>query len=284
PMPAPRAFLALLASLLWATLARGQSTDCVSAHESAQRLRRDGHFIDARQQLLQCAQTDCPRIVRNDCAGWLGEVEAATPSLVFAVASHDGGDLVDVRVTANGSTLAEQLDGRAIEVDPGVYKLRFEAAGHAPREQTINVREAEKSRFVRVELAALPTTPTAAPRVPITAPSTRPARVWPASSIALGGLALAAGGTALGFGIWGKHEHDAVDDRCGRARACDEHDVAAGKRAYVIADVFASAAAAGMVGALWILVHANRNETRRSIAFSVMPAREGLRVSWSRAF
>jgi hypothetical protein len=270
-MTALRAFACLLLCCLSTAAARAEDS-CLSAHENAQRSRRDGHFIEARQQLLLCAQAECPRVVRNDCTGWADEVEASTPSLVFAVKSSRGGDLSHVRVSANGKVIAEQLDGRAIAVDPGVYELRFEADGHEPLSETISVREAEKSRFVRVALQAEPPT--------LVAPQpSEPERVWPVSAIVLGGVAVAAGASALGLGLWGKREYDRLHDRCGRS--CDDSEVATGKRAYIAADVMAGVAAASAIGALWIFIHDNRE---RAPVVSALPTRGGVSLSLSRAF
>jgi hypothetical protein len=277
------ALVCIGACSLGTAVARAQSPVCLSAHESAQRLRRDGRFLEARQQLLQCAQANCPRVVRNDCTSWASEVETSTPSLVFAVASSLGGDLAEVRVSANGVPLLSRLDGRAIAVDPGVYTLRFEADGHQPLEETITVRESEHSRFVRVELAALPAAAVAAPaRLAPSSPANR--RVWPTSSIVLGSLTLAAAGTALGFGVWGKREYNRVDDRCG-PQPCADSEVDAGKRAYVLADVFAGVALVGTVASVWTYVRANRADAARTAPrVDAQLERGGLRLSFSRAF
>jgi hypothetical protein len=276
------ALACIVACSLGTAVARAQSPVCLSAHESAQRLRRDGRFLEARQQLLQCAQANCPRVVRNDCTSWATEVEASTPSLVFAVASSLGADLAEVGVSANGVPLLSRLDGRAIAVDPGVYTLRFEADGHQPLEETITVRESEHSRFVRVELSALPSAPAEA--APLAAFTPAKGRLWPTSSIVLGGITLAAAGSALGFGVWGKREYNRVDDRCG-PQPCADSEVDAGKRAYVLADVFAGVALVGAVASVWTYVGANRADIARSAPrVDAQLERGGLRLSFSRAF
>ncbi|MET0283918.1 MAG: hypothetical protein ABW352_05590 [Polyangiales bacterium] len=263
-----------------------QTNVCVSAHENAQRARRNGQFLEAHKQLLVCAQASCPRVVRNDCTTWASEVAASTPSLVLAVRSSRGEDLSSVRVFANGTLIANQLDGRALEVDPGVYKLRFEADGHTPREEMINVREAEKTRLVRVQLESVASTPVvAAAPVPHTPPSVveapRHGRVWSPAAITLGSVAIASGAAALGFGLWGKSEYDDVRAACGRTKSCSDSDVEGGKRAYIATDVLAGVAAASAVAAIWVFVHDNRE---RPTSVSAAPSRDGLRVSLTHAF
>jgi hypothetical protein len=255
--------LAVLACIAWGIGVSGAQADepaaCLDAHEAAQRLRRDGQFLEARKQLLDCAQAACPRVVRNDCAGWANEVDASTPSLVLAVASTRGEDLVDVQVTANGRTLTQRVDGRAIAVDPGVYTLRYEAVGHTPLEQTITVRQAEKNRLVRAELTPIPIAPARSEPLSVE----RPTRVWPTSAIVLGSVAVAAGGAALGLGLWGKGRLDDLAASCGRDDRCSSDQVAGGKRAYIAADVLAGVAGVTAVSSLWLFVRANRDREAR---------------------
>jgi hypothetical protein len=263
--------------------AHAQTNTCLSAHENAQRARRNGQFLEAHKQLLVCAQASCPRVVRNDCTTWAGEVAASTPSLVLAVRSSRGEDLSSVRVFANGALIAEQLDGRALEVDPGLYTLRFEAEGHTPREEMITVREAEKTRLVRVQLESVRTAEAVAPVAPlppVVEPAAR-ARVWSPAAITLGSVAFASGAAALGLGLWGKSEYDSVRDECGRARRCSDADVQPGRRAYIATDVLAGVAAASAVAAIWVFVHDNRE---RPTSVGAAPSRDGLRVSLTHVF
>lgn len=272
------AFRALFVFLVcsWSALVQAQTTPCLSAHEEAQRARRDGQFVEAHRLLLQCAQAECPRVVRNDCVTWADELTARTPSLVLAVKGGHGQDLAVVRVVANGVVIAEQLDGRAIDVDPGVYKLRFEAEGHSAREETISVREGEKMRRVSVQLD-----PVLAAVEPAPVPVVERKRVWSPLAISLGSVAVASGAAALGVGLWGKAEYNDLHANCGGVKQCSESDVQAGKRAYLAADVLAGVAAASAVAAVWVFVHDNRE---RSTALSAWPTRSGLALSLTSAF
>lgn len=250
----------LTLSLASASRARADADSCVSAHESAQRHRREGQLVRAREQLLSCAQPSCPGLVRNDCGAWLAEVDASLPSVVFAVASSGGSDLVEVRVYANGALLTERLDGRAIALDPGVFTLRFEAEGHAPLEQQVTIREAEKNRLLRAELQPLAKRGSAPaeddPRTVAQRPSRTLSRRARITSFALGSVALAATGTALGFGIAGKRELDRLDARCGGA--CSDDETRKGRRFYVAADVAIGAAAASAIAATCVYWVARR--------------------------
>ncbi len=272
--------------------AQAQRDSCIGAHEAAQRARRSGQFLEAQRQLLQCAQAQCPRVVRNDCTTWASEVSASVPSLVWAVKGSRGEDLSSVRITANGSLLSESLDGRAIEVDPGVYNLHFEAAGHVAHDEIIRVHEGEKTRLVRVQLEPLvaPVVSTAQPPTPepvvgearsSAARGRDNERVWSATAITLGSAAIASGVAALAVGLWGKSEYDSVRGGCGRSHSCSDDDVNKGQRAYIAADVLAGVAAASAVAAVWVFVHDNREH---HTALSALPSRAGARLSLTRAF
>src|SRR5258708_923596 len=122
--------------MLTASHARaGEEEKCAAAAESAQRLRAAKHLLDARRQLVLCAQDKCPIVVLRDCATWLHDVESAIPTLSFRARDARGRDLIAVRVLVDGAVVRERLDGTPIEFDPGEHTLRYETAGRAPVEE-----------------------------------------------------------------------------------------------------------------------------------------------------
>lgn len=129
-------------------------TECVAASEAGQRLRFDAKLLAARERFAACARTACPLIVRQDCTQWSGELAQAIPTIVLAARDARGADLVDVRVSMDGRALAASLDGRALEVDPGVHRFRFEARGRQAVETRVLVRTGEKARSVMATLRA----------------------------------------------------------------------------------------------------------------------------------
>jgi hypothetical protein len=239
---------ALALVLLQASAARAQASTavnaCVAAHTEAQRLRMAGKLLAAREQLLACAQRECPALVANDCALWLPELEAELPSVVLAVEDASGRDLIAVRVFANDRLLTERTEGHAVALDPGSYRFRFEVAGYRPLTVTASVRQAEKNRLVRARLE--PVAPNAAAESGDELASEGADSV-PVASWVLGGVALASMGAFTYFAVSGKQEHNRLSESCGQS--CTDAQVADGKRAYIIADValgvgVASAAAA----------------------------------------
>jgi hypothetical protein len=286
----------LLAALgMWAVAALGSphsasadSEACLGAHERAQLERMHGRYVEAHAELLQCAQAACPAGVRSDCKGWLSEVEAGLPSIVFAVSDSAGRDLIDVRISAGAQLLTERADGRSLTLNPGLYQLRFEATGYVTREQEVLVREAEKQRIVRVQLdaeAAAPA-PLAAPqRAKVNEPSPYSAtsRRLLLSSYVLGGAALASLAVGIGFGVSGHDKLKELEDQnC--SPDCSPSEVDAGKKRYVIADVaFAMAGAFGVSAAVTFILGlrgARADRAPAAVAFD----RHGAAVHWRTRF
>lgn len=244
------ASLALFALLSALGAPASAQSACVEAHEQAQHARMASKLLEARKQLLMCAQAECPRLIRGDCGGWLSEVETSLPTLVLAVSGSAGEDLVDVRVSANGKPLTDRTDGRSVAVDPGATSLRFEAEGYAPLEQTITVRVAEKNRLLRVSLQ----------RSTDTATQAKPVRESPkakrllTSSLVLGAVAVAAGASALGTGVRGKKLLDELESDCAPYCSEDDERPPQGRRLYIAADVTASLALATAIASVWTYV------------------------------
>jgi hypothetical protein len=148
----------VLASVIWATprahSAEPTTAECLSASEASLTLRRQHKLRDARAQLLTCSAASCPADVRNECLRRLGDINAAMPTIVFAVKDAAGNDLATVKVTMDGRTLAEQLDGTALAVDPGEHVFSFSASGHPTLEKKLVIREGEKIRREQISLRA----------------------------------------------------------------------------------------------------------------------------------
>jgi hypothetical protein len=143
------------ASMASARVARAQDAkECASAYVAAQNLRAQSQLRASRERLLVCSSDACAVTLRVDCVQWLKEVEAAMPTVVFAVQGADGKDLSAVRVTMDGASLGDHVGGAAMPVDPGTHAFRFESEGTAPIDEQVVVREGEKARVIRAKLGA----------------------------------------------------------------------------------------------------------------------------------
>jgi hypothetical protein len=205
-----------------AALADVTKDQCIDANASAQSLRREGRFADARKQLAICMDPRCPKMITGDCGARLEELERAQPTIVLDAKDARGADVSAVKVTMDGQLLAEKLDGRALPVDPKEHTFTFEAAGQAPVTRTFVAREGDRGRRVSIVLgeAAPPAAPSAQPE----AASPAAADVTPQGSsggtqktlgIVAGaaGLAALAGGTV--FGLLASSAKDAYQKNCG---------------------------------------------------------------------
>ncbi len=147
------------------------TADCLTASETSLKLRGEHKLREARNQLLVCAATNCPADVRNECLRRVDQVNASIPTIIFEAKDAAGNDVSAVKVTMDGQTLADRLEGTAISLDPGEHVFRFEAQGQPPFEKTLVIREAEKDRHERIVIGAAATT---APRPALAAPAPAP--------------------------------------------------------------------------------------------------------------
>jgi hypothetical protein len=146
----------VVAILAWAapSFAGPDVPTCIAAFDEGQRARSSRTLKTARDKLIVCTQETCPAVLRADCAGVLKEVEAALPSVVFAVDDGQGHDVVDVKVFDGDVLLIERLDGAALKIDPGLHRFRLERAGARAKVIDHVANEGERGRVVRVSLAA----------------------------------------------------------------------------------------------------------------------------------
>jgi hypothetical protein len=212
------------------TLEETNKGACRHAYESAQLLRRNEELVAARAQLQICGAEACPAITRTDCVQWLAEVEGAIPSVVFE-ARTDMGAAFDVSASVDGGVRAKELDGRPLEVDPGLHTFVFERKGSPPLEQKVILREGQKSQLIVAdwttpkpqETAGRPTRSHPDRPVPIS--------VYVTATIAALGFADFAIAGSLGNGL--KNDLDAS----GCAPFCARNEVDALRKRYVIADL-----------------------------------------------
>lgn len=243
PALASHVLLVLAAFLVGAPAAAQDATNaCVEAHVSAQRLRRDGKLRAAREQLVACARTTCPQVLVRECAGWLTEVEAAVPSVVFEATDENGRDLADVRIEVDGQVLLERLGGTAVEMDPGEHQVRWTHPQRKAVEQAVVVREGDKARRISARLEPL-VAGGAGGDTPIL--EERPV---PAATIVLGGIGLAG---LAGFGVlasMGLSEESDLDER-GCKPNCPSDDVDSVRTKFLIGDIALGVGVAALAGA-----------------------------------
>jgi len=252
------------ASALWASAACADQVDvCISAAEQSQEQRRDAHLRAARERLVVCARDACPRAIQKDCKRWLGEVEAAMPTVVIHAVDASGGDIVGARALVDGVRLEGALDGRAVDMDPGEHLLRVEAGASAV-EQRIVIREGERDRLL-----------------PLRFPADARSRPAPAGVWVLGGVGAAA--VTGGVLLWavGRSEHGTLYATCGATHDCDESAVDRARSKLVAGDILFGVGLAAVGAAVWWGITTS-SAPRSPVA--VQPVAGGALVSWQATF
>jgi hypothetical protein len=168
--------------------------------------------------------------VRAECGRWLGEIDALLPSIVVSARTSSGADLTGARVIVDGEPITGSLDGRPFTLDPGPHKIRVEASGYAPVEETALLSEGDKARPLVFTLSLLPPlhpapsapiatpTPSLAP-VPSSAESAAPGppengRPVPVTAYVAGGVALVGLVSFASFGLVGRAEYFDLKNSC----------------------------------------------------------------------
>lgn len=241
-----KARLALLTAAAVLTAGRGARADdaptpteaCVAAHVAAQREQRAGKLLSARASARTCARPECPAVIVEECTAMFAAAEKALPSVVFRVKDERGADVVNAKVFDGDALIAERLDGKSVEVDPGEHRFRVEREGAPPVTQTVLVREGESLRTVAFGDDRASTGSSGGASI-------SPA-FWVLGATGLVGLGLFAGLGGAGLAKRG----ELVDAAC--APDCDSGDVDAVRGLFLGADIslglgVASLAAATLV-------------------------------------
>jgi hypothetical protein len=169
----------------------------------------------------------------KDCVKWLEEVESRIPSVVFVAKDASGAEMSDATVSVGTTTLTRELDGKAIETNPGVQTFVFTFPSGQRIAQKAIVKEGEKAQRVTVTLAASAVSPTRSAASPSPSPSrassamfdfdTRPA------AFAVGGagvLGLAVGGIFGLKAIGAKSDANCTNDFCDPQHLADARSAA----------------------------------------------------------
>lgn len=210
---------------------------CASAAEAGQRLERGGRLVEARASFVACADARCPGEVASLCDRLLTEVDAAMPTIILGARDPQGHDLVSVRVVADGSPMAESLDGKAHPIDPGPHTLRFRAADGTVATLDVLVRQGEKNRVLSVVVGARPTQP-------VGQGESRARQPAPVLGWVLGGVGLAALATFGVLAAHGQSQYDACNPHKCSASTVDSLSVERGA-SFVALGVGVAAVAAG---------------------------------------
>lgn len=248
----PALLAAVVAPLATTAPARADDkAECIAASEKAQSLRDDKRFSQTRELLLSCAREVCPAVIKKDCAEQLADLEKKIPSVVLGAKDHSGHDIVAVKVAIDGKPAAESLDGKAIQLDPGVHTFRFETAGEDPVEQKVVVAEGEQSRPVTVTFGQ-----------PDGGGGGETKRGAPIAGIVVGGVGLIAGAVlapifwSMGLSQKKTDESPGGCAPAGGGTGCSDDEISSIRTKLVIGDIMMGVGIVGIaVGAVLIITH-----------------------------
>jgi hypothetical protein len=193
---------------------------------------------------------------------WLGEMEQAVPTVVFAARSTDDQPLGDdVAVEADAAPLLPKLTGTPTPVNPGRHVFTFKRAGASVVVETvINVGEKNRlimGRFPSPVSAVPPPAPTrAAPNAPPNAPlgeQHESPSSWPVGPLILAAVGMAGVVGSAGLDITTVSDlHSLENAPCASTGTCSEKDVRSIRTRLLIADIALVAGVAALAGAgLW---------------------------------
>ncbi|MEM6788137.1 MAG: hypothetical protein AAF715_11525 [Myxococcota bacterium] len=239
--------------------------ECVRTHTDGQVRRKEGAFLDARAELEVCAQSTCPRVIRNDCMKRLEALDAEVPSLVVVVRYADGRDAPGVEVTLDGAPLAGVERGRPVVVDPGTHALTATDAEGVSTSTEVVAVIGEQGR--RVTLTLTPPEPEVTPEPePVVAPpeTSEGAGPWLIAGATLLGVGAVGFGVFAGLGLSGRSDLDALEDTCGAnatpPNTCSDEELSAVEDKFLGADIAlgvgAATAGVGLVMVVYALVSA----------------------------
>jgi hypothetical protein len=252
-------FALLAAGAVLSHDAAAQSPDkleCARSFEQGQRLRQAHQLRAAKAELLVCVE-NCASVLRQECLSWLGDVEAALPSLVIAARSADGTVLTSVRMVVDGVEVVGGLT-QPLELDPGDHDIVLDAPGLARLEQHVTLREGERYRRIDLTLAmataaASPST-TAAPAdatEPVSPPPQRSDRAAvdrpvPTIVYAVGGLGVVAAAVGTYFQIAGMSQQSGLG---GCKPGCQESEIDSARTSLWVGNVTLVVAVASLATA-----------------------------------
>jgi hypothetical protein len=226
---------------------------CSAAFESAQRLQTQGKLRESQAKLIECSQSTCPTFLVRECVSLYDRVTSSIPTITLVARDEAGNPLTDVVVGVDGATLAENIDGRAFSLDPGVHEFQFTYQG-----KVVNVRqllsEGEKNKPVVAEFVLQASPPgTATPPDAGTKPEGSKGGGIPTATYILGGVGIAALGGGLAMRLVAAGNYNELLDTCNPN--CSSGKVASVRTQYVISTVGFGVGAAALVGAgvIWAI-------------------------------
>ena len=261
--------------------AAGEAQKCVAHNDRGNELRLAGQLLAAKTEFLQCAATECPKVIREECTDLVARVEASIPTLVVAAADDRGKDVTVTAIYVDGVQLPDARPGQALAVDPGSHSLRVVAGNGDKMDVAIVAREGEKNRTVRVELPRKPP-PRAMPAEglhevhPPPVPPPEPTRAKPpAMAWVLGSVGVAALGSFAYFAISAERQTSCAPN-------CSDGEADEIYRKYLVADISLGVGVVALGVATYLFLKTPSKPEQ--VAIGIQPTRGGVALGTRFAF
>jgi hypothetical protein len=281
---------------------------CVSSYKRGIKLQDAGKLIDARKAMVMCAQqTRCAAAVRKECKLRYTQLRDEIPSVIPSVTDEKGAPVTDVEVTMDGTLLTAEIDGRAVEINPGVHEFSFASSKGLIAKQKLEISPRQRNRPITISLspksaksppvaaAPAPTPPApAAPPEPSQAAleaSAAPSQAAPSDEppiiksrqtereeksgrgvapYLIGGLGLVGVG---GYGLltyWGRKDNEALDE-C--APNCPTTDIDHIRKMYLAADISLGIGVVALATSTWLFLRSGSSSSEEVASSSSAPRR-----------
>jgi hypothetical protein len=247
--------------VLAANVGAAETAECIGASERGQALVLQRKLTRARAEFIACASRLCPDVIVKDCTDRLAAVDTQIASVVLAARYSDGRSIQRASVTLDGLPLVEKLDGKAILVEPGEHRFRFELPDGRAVEQVLVIEEAAKWK-------------------PVVATFDAPRFSIPIGAVVLAGAGVVALGVMAGFGIEALEQSSQLHalPPTGYTQA----DVNSLRDKRVIADVFLATGVLALASAgTWVaIVYGRTSRARAAEALVIRPTSRGAALGW----
>jgi hypothetical protein len=263
-------------SFLAPSAAHAGTKECIAAADEGQKLRDDSKLTAAREKFIACAAKACPGAIAKQCSQWLVDAEKDTPSVTFRALDDQGKETLEVRVLVDDVQLLTAIEARALPVDPGEHKVRFERADGTSVEDKVMLRPGEKNRIVELSFQKTPAPVAGKPVAPVTLP---PAEQAPGFHVPLLGwiglgAAVAGGVMTAAFAVSANSAETHLRDTC--APSCDPAEKSSVDTKVILANVGLGVGIAGLGLAVVSTIIANtgskpKKEPTSGVALDVGP-------------
>src|SRR5579859_1272577 len=127
---------------------------CSNVYNDGLELEDQGKLLRAREVLLSGAKARCIAPVRQACRRRYDQLAAEIPSVVPIAMTEEGDPLDDVQVAIDNQIVASRLDGRSLQLDPGLHEFAYSVDGKVVAAEKIMIVQGQRNRPISITIKA----------------------------------------------------------------------------------------------------------------------------------